>query len=1127
MRKLLKPALLCLCMGLAASPLFAQVKSQSYDQNGLPKSIVFSPGVNGSDAQSLMKKYLGLGPDDQMLLHSVSRPKAGIIVERYQQWIRGIRVAHGSYVLTSKDGEAKYMTGQVFPVPAAGAEVPAVTEASALSIALKQIDGKSYQWEDEGANNELRDLTKNPDTSFYPKGQLVWVENFNNDARSGQLFLAWKFDIFATVPLKREEIFVNAKDGGILLVNPKLYHAAGTGTSLYSGTVPINVKKHTPSLYKLEDTVRGGGIVTKSYNNNTTSSSLVEVTSSTVNFSSNAAVDAHWGASMVYDYWKSEHNRYSIDDEDFQLRSYVHYGTDYDNAFWNGSWMTYGDGSGLSGGGMTALTSMDVCAHEIGHGICSNTADLIYKGESGAMNESLSDMWAASIEAWSDPHETDAQSKKYWQIGEEIGNSPFRRMDNPKLKGQPDTYNGSYWIYAGAGCDESNDNCGVHTNSGVGNYWYYLVVNGGTGVNDNGHAYAVNGIGMDDAAALVYLTELSLISTSNYNDFREASINAAGTLFGDCSPQQYTVDSAWYAVGVGDGYLPCVPNITFNAPDTTVTEWANSAACPATREVLVPIKFRGPAATGGDATATITIAGGTAIPGEDFDLATTSFIFPAGSTTSQFLPVTIYDNGAINTNKTILLNISIDPGGSDVSLVPVVSNYTINIKNDDNRPDTGSLALKTIGVYDGTVGNKSSPFRSERAKARSQYLLTAPMLQAAGIVAGAPVSSIAFTITAKNSTQPFSGYTLKIGNTTATNLGSISNWVSGLTEVYTGDYTTNLGWNTIPFNTGSFAWDGVSNVAIEVCFNNTSAGTDNDKVFAYQPSTYTPNQWVASNTVPSGCAASFTLASSSPAIPVMRFQMTIPPTQIEPAAGAVRTWTVRPGQESYFFSTADSQLIAGVRNPDAIINCLSAKVSQAGTSFVPLASDASVHRSQKGFELSSTGFAATTGYEATFYFMPEELGGAASSSLYLLHTTAATDADINETNTSLITPVVKSSSSFTSFSGNFTGPGRFFLVDSWPSLSVQSHIAALYGMQVANNPFRDHITIHYKVQQDTRADLQLMDVTGRVVYRSQEMLNAGSRQLSVPVQQLGLSQGQYLLRLTTQDGVSTFKLTKQ
>jgi Zn-dependent metalloprotease len=96
------------------------------------------------------------------------------------------------------------------------------------------------------------------------------------------------------------------------------------------------------------------------------------------------------GAEKTYDYWTSVHGRNSFDNAGAAIKSYVHYSSNYDNAYWNGSVMTYGDGSGTY---FDILTSIDVAAHEIGHAICSNTANLAYQPESGAMNEAFSDIW--------------------------------------------------------------------------------------------------------------------------------------------------------------------------------------------------------------------------------------------------------------------------------------------------------------------------------------------------------------------------------------------------------------------------------------------------------------------------------------------------------------------------------------------------------------------------------------------------------------------------------------------------------------------------------------------------------------------------------------------------------------
>ena len=100
----------------------------------------------------------------------------------------------------------------------------------------------------------------------------------------------------------------------------------------------------------------------------------------------NYATDAHWGAEMTYDYFFSMFNRNSIDGNGFALVSYVHYGNNYSNAFWDGQRMTYGDGNN------NPFTALDITGHEITHGLTNFTANLVYQNESGALNESFSDI---------------------------------------------------------------------------------------------------------------------------------------------------------------------------------------------------------------------------------------------------------------------------------------------------------------------------------------------------------------------------------------------------------------------------------------------------------------------------------------------------------------------------------------------------------------------------------------------------------------------------------------------------------------------------------------------------------------------------------------------------------------
>jgi len=226
--------------------------------------------------------------------------------------------------------------------------------------------------------------------------------------------------------------------------------------------------------------------------------------------------------------------------------------------------MVYGDGNAT----YNPFTSLDVTAHELAHGVCSSTANLKYERESGAINESLSDIWAMLVE------KEYAPEKQNYIIGEELGKTtPYylRSMANPNLKNHPSYYQGTYWYPATNSClpHSGNDYCGVHINSGVFNHWFYILSEGKTVSN-----VTVNGIGTAKAADIVYRMETSYLSpTSDYPVTREYAIQSAIDLYGKGSPEAVSVQNAFYLVGLGDIYnpndntLPLAPQ-NLNAKDT-------------------------------------------------------------------------------------------------------------------------------------------------------------------------------------------------------------------------------------------------------------------------------------------------------------------------------------------------------------------------------------------------------------------------------------------------------------------------------------------------------------------------------------------------------------------------------
>lgn len=676
--------------------------------------VRFSPtaAVRATEANELMKQYLGIdGLDNVMKPKHNTTTKTGLTTMRYTQYYKGIKVQYGGAALMVKEGMVSLISSNNYSFAHNPTTVPVLTERQAFDKAIKFIGAKLYKWQIPEEEEFIKKSTNNPDTSFMPKGELVWMDDLTDGLRDRKMRLAYRFDIYAEKPLSRSDVFIDAASGKVLFKNAIIKHVAATGNSRYSGNVAFVTAKPS-TTYLLFDSTRGDGVYTLNLNNGTSYGAASNYSSTTNTWPTatihNIALDAHWGSEKVYDYWMAEHGRDSWDDMGGILKSYVHYSNNYNNAFWNGSVMTYGDGTGSASGGFDPLVSLDVTGHEIGHGICSATSDLVYELESGAMNEGFSDIWGATIEHYADPLETDAQPKKTWYIGEEIGGgTPLRRMDFPKLRNDPDTYGGTYW-YNVVGCTPTgaNDQCGVHNNSGVLNKFFYLLTMGGSGTNDLAKAYSVTGLGWTKAPEIMYQTELVLGSTATYMDCRNASIYVAETLYGVCSPEVKSVTDAWYAVGVGAAYVPC-SFIEFELVSVDTSELSSSLSCPSSTTYKIGLKPSGPAFTVGSPIALLKVAGGTAVSGKDYTLSATSLTFPIGSSATQYADLTIFDNGAVKDNKSIILDFTLSPMGSKVYINPNFDTMTINLKNNDSIPEpvtpieTALASTRTWDVHKG------------------------------------------------------------------------------------------------------------------------------------------------------------------------------------------------------------------------------------------------------------------------------------------------------------------------------------------------------------------------------------------------------------------------------------------
>ena len=548
MKKIL--ILLCVCV---CELCYSQEMQQIFLR--IDKDISYEP----TSIDKTLKQILSIDPQITFNVYREGKEDNNVHL-RFHQFLNDYRIEGSDLLVHVRNNKIAIINGSYYTSVKSAIKSSSLSESEILQIAENDVFASKSDYDFQ-----------------YKTEKIISPNYFESDDKN--LYYACKVLVTDKNNLETDvDVIIDEKTGNILGKFSRICYANGTASTRYSGSRTIGTTL-VSSNYVLRDLTRGNGIFTKNANH-TTGSILTEFTDANNVWTAaefhnsnkdDGALDAHWAAMKTYDYFYNKFQRNSYDNAGAAINCYVHYGTNYENAFWNSSdnILCFGDGYT----NFDILTSVDVVAHELGHAVCTYTANLNYSGESGAINEGLSDIWAACVE---DYYTTDKQT---WLIGEDIdlrtGHVALRSMSNPNAEGQPDTYGGTYWVQT-VGCTptNNNDNCGVHTNSGVLNYWFYLLCQGGSGTNDLNNSYNVTGIGLDNAAKIVYRAETTYMnSTTNYADMRASTIQAAIDLFPNNPSYITSVANAWYAVGVENCPLYVLANQTITT-NTNINECA-------------------------------------------------------------------------------------------------------------------------------------------------------------------------------------------------------------------------------------------------------------------------------------------------------------------------------------------------------------------------------------------------------------------------------------------------------------------------------------------------------------------------------------------------------------------------
>jgi len=443
---------------------------------------------------------------------------------KYQQVINGLKIFQGQLIVHfNSDGSIESVNGRYFPTPEINT-VPAISKEAAISAA-------------ENSLSHYKPASKSAELMIYSKGvQLLLVYAVRLPSYEKPMML----------------VFVEAQNGKIIKIDDGIRYdgpAVGTGVGLKGTTksihtylfggkyylVDASLPMYVPPIDSSKGVIDTYDAVNDTTGNGYLSAGRVFDPNNDNSFNDNerlkAAVDAHIFSRDVYEIYKSRFNRNSFDNSGGSLINVVHYKINFNNAYWNGMFMTYGDGDGVIFSNLAG--GFDVIAHEMTHGVTNKTADLIYELQSGALNEAVSDIFASIADSTN------------WLIGEDvytpaIPGDALRNMQDPHnghVSGEPEWQPAHMTEFVVLPNDPAHDHGGVHVNSGIINKSFYNLAS------VIGHS----------KSGLIWYRALTVYLTNNsqFIDARTACLNAAKDIFGSGSTEESAVASGFSAVGIG------------------------------------------------------------------------------------------------------------------------------------------------------------------------------------------------------------------------------------------------------------------------------------------------------------------------------------------------------------------------------------------------------------------------------------------------------------------------------------------------------------------------------------------------------------------------------------------------
>ncbi|MBA4853217.1 M4 family metallopeptidase [Emticicia sp. BO119] len=480
-------------------------------------------------------------PNQELVIQATETDEIGMTHMQLQQKYKNIPVYGGEIWLHSKDNKIQTLNGRHFPTPKLVSVQPRLTEAKAIDIAMADVSKKSI-------------VQKTISNGFIKQDHSSELLIYYADEKGVDARLTYYLTIRPNI-LERWVYFVDANSGEILR---KFNHTCAldgpftaNAKDLNNVTRTLNIQQFGGTYYmidtqrpmynittsKLPDTPVGGIMTIDAKNTPSNNTKYSHIVSSSGTSWNTTSVSAHYNAGVCYDFYRKIFNRNSLDGKGSTIISVINIadedGKGMDNAYWNGAFMGYGNGRDFF---KPLAGALDVAGHEMTHGVVEASARLEYQNQSGALNESFADIFGAMID------------RDDWTMGEEVvkpgvyPSGALRSLQNPNQGGksargyQPKIMSQYEYLEN----TEEEDNGGVHVNSGIPNYAFYL--------------FATNASVGKDKAEQVYYRALTkyLTRTSKFVDARLAVVKAAADLYGANSAVENAAKAAFDGVGIAD-----------------------------------------------------------------------------------------------------------------------------------------------------------------------------------------------------------------------------------------------------------------------------------------------------------------------------------------------------------------------------------------------------------------------------------------------------------------------------------------------------------------------------------------------------------------------------------------------